>query len=222
MANGNKDTMTSPPTKGLQLQSLISASGTLELSLVAIAIDPPTSDEVVVQIEAAPVNPSDLGLLLGPADLSTVGTRGDGVSRCTTMRVPEARIHAMAARFDKAMSVGNEGAGIIVAAGDHVKALLGKTVALLGGGMYCEYRTVPASSCLAFPDDVTPAEAAASFVNPLTALGMVGTIASKILTAMESAGSRRVSVLISGHVADLRVRSCKSRMMSLPHVAAST
>jgi NADPH:quinone reductase-like Zn-dependent oxidoreductase len=106
VADGNKDTMTSPPTTGLQLQSLISASGTLELSLVAMAIDQPTPDEVVVQIEAASVNPADLGLPLGPAHLSTVETRGDGASRRTTIRVPEERIHAMAARFNKAMPVG--------------------------------------------------------------------------------------------------------------------
>jgi NADPH:quinone reductase len=179
MGDGNKGTMMPPPTTGLQLQSLISSSGTLELSLVAMAVPPPTPDDVVVQIEASPVNPSDLGLLLGPADLSTIETHGEGASRRTTMRVPDARLRAVAARLDKAMPVGNEGAGIIVATGDNVKGLLGKTVAVLGGGMYCEYRTVPASSCLAFPGDVAPVEAAASFVNPLTALGMVETMRSE-------------------------------------------
>ena len=211
MADGNKDTMTSPPTTGLQLQSLISASGTLELSLVTMEIDPPTCDEVVVQIEAAPVNPSDLGLLLGPADLSTVETHGEGPSRRTTMRVPEARIHAVAARFDKAMPVGNEGAGIVVAAGDHGKALLGRTVALLGGGMYCEYRTVPASSCLAFPDDVTPAEAAASFVNPLTALGMIETMQSEGHSAL-------IHTAAASNLGQMLNRLCRKDRVALVNV----
>lgn len=176
MERANNDMLNRQPTTGLQLRSLITSSGTLELSLEANAIEPPKPDEVVVRMEAAPVNPSDLGLLLGPADLATVETRGEGASRRTTMTVPDARLRAMAARLGKAMPVGNEGAGVIIAAGVNAKALLGKTVAVLGGGMYCEYRTVPASSCLTFPDDVTPTEAAASFVNPLTALGMLETM----------------------------------------------
>ena len=184
MARANDDTINRQPATGLQLRSLITSSGILELSLEAKDIDPPKADEVVVRIEAAPVNPSDLGLLLGPADLSTVTTRGEGASRRTTITVPEARLRAMAARLDKAMPVGNERAGIIVATGDNVKALLGKTVAVLGGAMYSEYRTITASNCLIFPDDITPAEAAASFVNPLTALGMVETMRKEGHTAL--------------------------------------
>ena len=179
MEHRNDDTTNRPPATGLQLRSLITSSGTLELSLEAKDVELPKADEVLVRIEAAPVNPSDLGLLLGPADLSTVATGGEGAARRTTMTVPESRLRAMAGRLDKAMPVGNEGAGIIVATGDHVKALMGKTVAVLGGAMYSEYRTVPASNCLIFPDDVTPREAAASFVNPLTALGMVETMRSE-------------------------------------------
>ena len=167
MGHADEDTMTPPPTTGLQLQSRICSSGTLELSLEAMAIDPPTPDEVVIRIEAAPVNPSDLGLLLGPADLSTIETRGEGASRRTTMRECQRRdFSAMAARFDKAMPVGNEGAGVIVAAGDQVKAFHGKTVAVLRGGLYCEYRTVPASSCLAFSERCGPRRSGCRYGSP--------------------------------------------------------
>jgi len=184
MGHANDDMINRQPATGLQLRSLITSSGTLELSLAAKDIESPKEDEVVVRIEAAPVNPSDLGLLLGPADLSTVVTRGEGASRRTTITVPEARLRAITGRLDKAMPVGNEGAGVVIATGDNMKALLGKTVAVAGGAMYSEYRTVTASSCLVFPDDVTPAEAAASFVNPLTALGMLETMRKEGHTAL--------------------------------------
>src|SRR5271156_5390620 len=127
MARANDDTINRQPATGLQLRSLITSSGILELSLEAKDIDPPKADEVVVRIEAAPVNPSDLGLLLGPADLSTVTTRGEGASRRTTITVPEARLRAMAARLDKAMPVGNEGAGVTVGTGGGVLETLGNS-----------------------------------------------------------------------------------------------
>ena len=164
------------PTSGLQLQSLLTSSGDLELTLAPTDIRPPGGNEVVVRVEAAPVNPSDLGLLLGAADLSTAKTVGEGPARRTTITVPPAGLRAMAARVGTAMPVGNEGAGVVVAAGEEAKALVGETVALVGGGMYGQYRTVPSGSCLVLPDDVTPAEGASSFVNPLTALGMTVTM----------------------------------------------
>jgi NADPH:quinone reductase len=169
-------TSESLPTSGLQLQSLLTSSGDLELSLEPTEIQPPSANEVVVRVEAAPVNPSDLGLLLGAADLSTAKTVGEGPARRTTITVPPTGFRAMAARVGIAMPVGNEGAGVVIAAGEDAKALVGKTVAVLGGGMYGEYRTVPSGSCLVLPDDVTPAEGASSFVNPLTALGMTVTM----------------------------------------------
>src|SRR5271155_2076155 len=131
---------------GLELRSLIKDTGELELSFKRVPVPVPAADQIVVRVEAAPVNPSDLGLLLGAADLSTAKTVGEGPARRTTITVPPAGFRAMAARVGSAMPVGNEGAGVVVAAGEDAKALVGKTVAVLGGGMYGQYRTLPSGS----------------------------------------------------------------------------
>ncbi|PHY12593.1 NADH oxidase [Caulobacter sp. B11] len=163
------------PETGLQLRSLLKASGVLELSLATEAVTPPGPDEVVVRVEASPINPSDLGLLLGPADMSTARVSGDAAHPVVTADVPATAMRAMTARLDESMPVGNEGAGVVIAAGssDQAQALLGKTVAMLGGAMYAQYRTVNVGACLVLPDDATPADGASCFVNPLTALSMV-------------------------------------------------
>ena len=85
---------------------------------------------------------------------------------------------AMASRLDQSMPVGNEGAGVVVAAGDsrEAQALNGKTVAVIGGAMYSQYRCLRAKDCLVLPADATPADGASAFVNPLTALSMVETM----------------------------------------------
>lgn len=165
-------------TTGLQLRSLVKASGELELSLAKVTVDAPGPDEVVVRIEATPINPSDLGLLLGAADMSTAKASGSADAPVVTATVPAPLMRAMAGRVDESMPVGNEGAGVVVAAGESeaAQALLGKTVAVLGGAMYAQYRTLKATDCLLLPDDATPAEGASCFVNPLTALGMVETM----------------------------------------------
>jgi NADPH2:quinone reductase len=172
------------PTSGLQLRSLLTEAGELQLNLEPTTVDAPAANEVVVRVEASPVNPSDLGLLLGAADLSTAKSVGDGASRRTTIAVPADGFRAMAGRVGKAMPVGNEGAGVVIAAGEEAKALMGKTVAVLGGAMYGRYRTVAAENCLVLPDDVTPAQGASCFVNPLTALGMVETMRREGHTAL--------------------------------------
>jgi NADPH:quinone reductase-like Zn-dependent oxidoreductase len=163
---------------GLQLRSLIKASGELELSLARVAIDEPAADEVVVRVEASPINPSDLGLLVGAADLATAKLSGAGDSTIATATVPQAAMKAMAGRVDQSMPVGNEGAGIVIAAGasEAAQALLGKTVAMIGGAMYAQYRCLKAADCLALPAGTSPAEGASSFINPLTSLGMVETM----------------------------------------------
>jgi NADPH:quinone reductase-like Zn-dependent oxidoreductase len=149
---------------GLQLRSLIKASGELELSLARVAIDEPAADEVVVRVEASPINPSDLGLLVGAADLATAKLSGAGDSTIATATVPQAAMKAMAGRVDQSMPVGNEGAGIVVAAGasEAAQALLGKTVAMIGGAMYAQYRCLKAADCLALPAGTSPAEGASS------------------------------------------------------------
>ncbi|MGP9810788.1 zinc-binding dehydrogenase [Rhodopseudomonas sp. NSM] len=165
-------------TTGLQLRSLIKASGELEVSLVPVDIPEPGDDEVVVRIEATPINPSDLGLLFGAADMSTAKASGTPDAPVIKARVPDAAMKAMAGRLDEAMPVGNEGAGTVIKAGGSAaaQALLGKTVAMIGGAMYAQYRVMKAVDCLQLADGTTAAEGASCFVNPLTALGMVETM----------------------------------------------
>ena len=165
---------TTIPATGLQLRSLVKSSGELELSLVDIPTPEPGENEVLVRIEGAPLNPSDLGLLLGPADLSTLKA-SDGV---VTAKIPEHLMRMLAARVDESMPVGNEGGGVVVKAGSSpaAQALLGKTVGVLGGAMYTQYRCVRVQDCLVLPDGTTSAEAASCFVNPLTALAMTETM----------------------------------------------
>jgi NADPH:quinone reductase-like Zn-dependent oxidoreductase len=166
------------PAAGLQLRSLIKRSGELELSLVDVEVPAPGADEILVRIEGSPINPSDLGLLLGAADVSTVRRAGTPDRPIVTATVPPKAMGAMAGRLDESLAVGNEGAGVVVAAGTspEAQALLGKVVAVIGGAMYAQYRVVKAADCLPLPDGTTPADGASSFVNPLTSLGMVETM----------------------------------------------
>jgi len=175
MANGN-------PGSGLQLRSLIKSSGELELSLAKVDIPDPAPDEILVRVEGSPINPSDLGLLLGPADLSTLKAAGSTVTASVAQRF----LPALAARIDQSMPVGNEGAGTVVAAGSDpaAQALLGKLVAGIGGAMYAQYRTLKAADALVLPAGATAADGASCFVNPLTALGMVETMRKEGHTAL--------------------------------------
>jgi len=162
----------------LQLRSQIKSSGELELSLDSIDTPRPGPDEVLIRIEASPLNPSDLGLLFGAADMSTAKASGTAERPIVTARVPAGAMRSMSGRLDASMPVGNEGAGVVVAAGASpaAQALMGKTVAAIGGAMYSQYRCIAADQCLVLPEGATPADGASSFVNPLTALGMVETM----------------------------------------------
>jgi len=175
-----------PTRTGLQLRSLVKSNGDLELSLVSVATPIPAPDEVVVRVEAAPINPSDIGLLFGAADIGTAKASGTATHPVVTARVPDRLMKSMASRLDQSMPVGNEGAGVVVEAGssDAAQALLGKSVAVLGGAMYAQYRCVKADLCLVLPDGATSAEGASCFVNPLTALGMVETMRREGHTAL--------------------------------------
>jgi NADPH:quinone reductase len=163
---------------GLQLRSLVKPEALLELSLATVPTPQPAPDEVVVRVEASPLNPSDIGLLFGAADIATAKCAGSGADAVVTMQIPERAMKSMAARLGQSMPVGNEGAGVVVAAGDSdaARELLGKTVAGLGGAMYSQYRCLKLEQCLPLPAGTTPAEGASCFVNPLTALGMVETM----------------------------------------------
>ena len=169
---------TSSIAAGLQLHSLVKPEGQLEISLATVPTPQPAADEVVVRIEASPLNPSDIGLLFGAADIKTAKLSGTAAHPVVTMQIPPAAMKGMAGRVGQPMPVGNEGAGVVVAAGDSEAAriLLGKTVAILGGAMYAQYRCMKVEQCLVLPDGTRPAEGASCFVNPLTALGMVETM----------------------------------------------
>ena len=148
--------------------------GELELSIATVPLPVPEADEVIVRIEAAPINPSDLGLLLGPADMRNAKITGDGVLRAP---IPTKSLPSVKTRIGVAMTVGNEGSGVVVRAGAaEGERLVGRTVAILGAPTYQQFQAVKAKRCLVMPDGVTPREAASCFVNPLTALGMVETM----------------------------------------------
>ena len=170
----------------LQLRSLIRDPGELEISLADVPMPTPAADEVVVRIEASPMNPSDLGLLFGAADMGTVKVSGPPGHPVVTATVPGRAMPAMAGRLGQSMPVGNEGAGVVVSAGASpaAQALMGKTVALIGGAMYTQFRAMRADQCLPLPEGTTPAEGASCFVNPLTSLGMVETLRREGHTAL--------------------------------------
>ena len=162
----------------LQLRSTIKTGGTLEIVLADVPVPEPGENEVVVRVEATPVNPSDLGLLFGAADMSTAKVSGDAGNPVLTAEVPEGLMRSMAGRLDQSLPVGNEGAGVVVAAGssERAQALMGKMVSVIGGAGYAQYKVCRANQCLEMADGVTAAEAASWFVNPMTAQGMVETM----------------------------------------------
>lgn len=171
--------MTEPlPTSSLELRSLVTEQGTLQLSLTDVPLSALNSDEILVRVEAAPINPSDLGLLLAGADLASASVEGTSERPVVTAPLPEGALRALSGRVGKSLPAGNEGAGRVVAAGSSPQAqsLLGRTVAVAGGSMYAQYRVASASSCLVLPPGTSAKEGASSFVNPLTVLGMVETM----------------------------------------------
>lgn len=174
------------PHSGMQLRSTITSRGELELTLVDEPVIAPAADEVLIRVEATPINPSDQGLLFGAADLSTLSVEGTASRPVARAKIPERAMRAMAGRLDQPMTVGNEGAGVVIAAGDapEAQALLGKVVAVFAGSMYSQYRTVKALQCLTLEPGTRPAEAASCFVNPLTALGMTETMRREGHTAL--------------------------------------
>ena len=169
-----------------QIRSLVTAGGELQLSIATVDTPQPAEHEVLVRIDAAPINPSDLGLLLAAADVSRATSTGPADSPVVTAPIAPQVMPGLAARVGESMPVGNEGCGVVVAAGSapDAQALLGRTVAIIGGATYGEYRCVPAVSCLVLPDGTDPADGASCFVNPLTALSMVETMRMEGHTAL--------------------------------------
>jgi len=169
---------------GLQLRSLATNEGELQLSLMRVPVAEPGPDEVLVRIDATPINPSDIGLLFGAADMANAKVSGRGDDAKVIAPIPEAYRRSMAARVGQSLPVGNEGAGEVIKAGANAQNLLGRTVAILGGAMYAQYRTLKASDCLQLPAGTSAAEGASCFVNPLTALSMTETMRREGHTAL--------------------------------------
>jgi NADPH2:quinone reductase len=171
---------------GLQLRSTVKPEGVLELTLVSVPNPEPGADEVLVRVEASPLNPSDQGLLLAGADPNTLKQSGSREHPVATAALAPEALRALASRVGQSLPVGNEGAGVVVAAGSSpaAQALLGKTVSMVGGAMYSQYRCLHISQCQPLPAGTTAVDGASWFVNPMTALGMVETMRSEGHTAL--------------------------------------
>ncbi|MGI8459750.1 MAG: zinc-binding dehydrogenase [Propionibacteriaceae bacterium] len=196
---------------GLQLRSEVTADGQVKLSLARVPVPTPGPDQILVRMQAAPINPSDLGLLFARADPSTAEVQGSGVDAVVTVEVPAGQRAALAARVGQAMTVGNEGAGEVIAAGDGAEALVGRTVAILGGSMYAEYRVVDAASALPLPAGATATEGASAFVNPLTSLGMVGTL-------RRDGGTALVHTAAASNLGQMLIKVCQADGIGLVNV----
>ena len=161
--------------RGLELRTEATSAGELKLSLEEVVVADPAADEVIVRVEAAPINPSDLGLLLGPADIATLRTGGTADRPTVAFDIPKERLASVKGRLDQSMPIGNEGGGTVVAAGAEGADLIGKRVGMLGGAMYTQYRKLKLRDVVALPEGASSVDGAAMFVNPLTALGFVET-----------------------------------------------
>ena len=197
----------------LQLCSTVRKEGHLELSLVEVDMPTPGEDDVVIRVEASPINPSDLGLLFGMADMSTATLSGTGSNSLLTATIPKAMLRQVAARIDQSLPAGNEGAGVVVSAGSSQRAqsLVGKTVATLGGAMYAQYRMTRVDQCLVLPEGTTAVEGASCFVNPLTVLGMVGTMHLEGHTAL-------VHTAAASNLGQMLVKLCVNEDVPLVNV----
>ena len=169
---------------GRELRSTASEDGTLRLTLDEVSLGAPGKDEVIVRVEAAPINPSDLGLLLGPAEVASLRAGGSPGKPELIFDVPPRRLALIAARLGQSLPVGNEGAGTVIEAGDDAKVLIGKRVGMLGGAMYADYRKLKVRDTVVLPEGASAAEGASMFVNPLTALGFVETARAEGHTAI--------------------------------------
>ena len=195
-----------------EIRSTVTSDGNVELSIVTVDTPTPADDEVLIEILAAPINPSDLALLTTfGGDLSNINISGTGDDTVASMKVHPAVMRSMKSRMDKSMSAGNEGAGIVVDAGVNAKGLIGKTVGLAGGSMYAQYKCAPAINCLVMEDGTTPSEAASSFVNPLTALSFVETMKMENHSAI-------VHTAAASNLGQMLVKICQSDGIPLVNI----
>lgn len=187
------------PDTALELRSTLTDDGVVTMAIHEADVRAPGDGEVVIRVEAAPINPSDLGMMIAMGDLSQAEA-ADGDHPGVRLPVPPAAVKAMQARVGHPMPIGNEGAGVVVAAGsaEAAQALLGRTVGFVSGNSYSHYQTLAAESCLLMPDGTTPEQAAAPFVNPLTALGMVETMRLEGHTALiHTVGASNLGLMLN-------------------------
>ena len=197
--------------RGLVLRSCITAAGELRLAVTEEAAGVPSANEVVVRVEAAPINPTDMGLLFGPADLSAARLEGTVRQPVLVAPVPPAAMPFVALRLDQPLPAGVEGAGVVVATGPGQEALLGKTVAMMGDGAYAQYRRIAVSDILVLPDGISPAEGAAALVNPLTVLGMLE-------TARRNGHKAIVHTAAASSVGKMLIRACRQDGVPLVNI----
>ena len=195
-----------------EIRSNVTSEGNIEISIASVEKPKPAENEVLIKVEASPINPSDLGLLISfAADLDSLNVTGSGDETVAKMKVHPGLMKAMAPRLDQSMKVGNEGGGVIEGAGTGAEDLIGKTVGVAGGAMYSQYRCVPASSCLVMDDSTTSAEAASSFVNPLTVLGFIETMKMENHTAI-------LHTAAASNLGQMLVKVCKDDSVPLVNI----
>lgn len=202
------------PQHSLELRSIITAEGMLRISLEKVTVPVPAPGELLVRVEAAPINPSDLGLLFGPADMTTLQAGGTADAPVLTAQVPPQGLAAVRARLGQSMPMGNEGAGTVIEAGPDLQHMIGKRVAMIGGAMYAELRLIAPDNCIVLPEGASAAEGAALFVNPLTALGFVETMRAEGHTAIVHAPA-------ASNLGQMLVRICKDDGIGLVNIVRS-
>ncbi len=195
-----------------EIRSTVTGDGNVEISIAKVDIPTPADDEVLIEIYAAPINPSDLALLTTfGGDVSNIKVSGSGDNTVASMSVHPAVMRSMKSRVGQSMPVGNEGAGVVVDAGINAKSLIGKTVGLAGGAMYSQYKCAPAVNCLVMGDGIAPSEAASSFVNPMTALSFVETMKMENHSAI-------VHTAAASNLGQMLVKVCKSENIPLVNI----
>ena len=198
------------PTRGRSLRSTISSDGELRLRLAEVDAPEPSDNQVLVAVEASPINPSDLGVLLGAVDPGALSLDGSDL----VAAVPEGALPLYRDRLDKPLPVGNEGAGTVVAAGPDAAAMVGRRVATFGGSMWADYRLADAGAVVELPDHVSTVEGAALFINPLTALSMVETMRAEGHSAL-------VHTAAASNLGRILVRICAADGIGLVNVVRS-